>query len=93
VIIQQQPVTSALTRSQNPDDFGWFRQEQLLALIADHLAAGNWQRGGGKKSKMPYPKPIERPGTRPTRFGKDPIPLDDMAAWLGWDPVSHARAS
>lgn len=85
MIIKQQSATSALTRAMEPEDYGWNRPEQLLALIADHLAAGNWQRAGGKKSRLPYPKPIERPGTRPARFGKDPVSIDEMADWLGWD--------
>jgi hypothetical protein len=33
----------------------------LLAIVADRLAAANWQRGGGKGRK---PEPIPRPGIR-----------------------------
>lgn len=90
MIIRHQPATSALTRALNPDDYGWNLPEQLLALGVDQLAIANWQRAGGKKSKLPYPKPIERPGVRPTRFGKAPISIDDMADWLGWAPDSQA---
>lgn len=85
MIIAQQPSTSALTRALNPDDYGWNLLEQLLASGVDQLAVANWQRAGGKQSRIPYPKPIERPGTRPTRFGKDPISIEDMDAWLGWN--------
>lgn len=40
----------------------WGLREQLLALNADLVAGGNWQRGGGKG---PRPKPIKRPGAGP----------------------------
>lgn len=46
-------------------DAEWSTTDHLLALIADHLAAANWQRGG----KGPRPKPIKRPGYEPEHAG------------------------
>jgi hypothetical protein len=39
---------------------GWSTTEHLLALIADQLAAANWQRAGDKTK--PRPQPLPRPG-------------------------------
>lgn len=83
-IVQQSPRSSALFRAQYPDEAVWGHQEQLLALIADYLAAGNWQRGHGKKND--YPKPIPRPGVeQDKKFGNEAMPIDEMASWLGWE--------
>ena len=84
VTITQAPRSSALYRDLNPEEAEWGMQEQLLALVADYLAAANWQRSGA--SKKDYPKQIPRPGVTPdsTKFGKQAISIDDMAAWLGW---------
>lgn len=38
----------------------WNASDHLLAVVADLLAAANWQRGGDKKK--PRPKPLPRPG-------------------------------
>jgi len=88
VIIGQQPTGSAVSRAIDGNDYVWDLKAQLLARIADDLAVNNWLTSGGKKSRNPYPKPIERPGTRPERYGKDPIAIDDMADWLGWERPS-----
>lgn len=37
----------------------WGDAEHILAHILDVLAAGNWQRGGGKGRR---PQPLPRPG-------------------------------
>lgn len=86
-IIHNQPPTeaSALYRAINPDDWPWSMEAQLLAAAVDELRVGNWQRGRGKKRD--FPKPITRPGVEPdstTYGGKKPLPMDDMAEWLGW---------
>lgn len=83
-MIRQAPRTSALVRATNPEMHEWGLVEQLLADIADHEHIGAWQRSGGKKKD--YPKPIPRPGVEADekRYGKKPLPLDAMKAWLGW---------
>lgn len=83
-IVQQSPRSSALFRAMHPEEAEWGMQEQLLALVADYLAAGNWQRGQG--SKKNYPKPIPRPGvTSPDKkFGQEAVSMEEMKAWLGW---------
>lgn len=84
MIVRQSPTGTALHRAMD-DDFAWGLPEQLLAGIFDRLAEGNWQRGEGKASDRP--KPLPRPGIEPDekKFGKGPLPWDEMAAWLGWE--------
>lgn len=83
-IVQQSPRSSALGRALHPDESVWGMQEQLLALIADYISVGNWQRSQGKKKD--YPKPIPRPGVeQDKKFGADALPMDEMASWLGWE--------
>jgi hypothetical protein len=83
-IVRQSPRSSALYRSTNPEEAAWGLQEHLLATIADYTAIGIWQRGQG--SKKDRPKPIPRPGVETDqKWGKDAIPVDEMAAWLGWE--------
>lgn len=85
VVIRQSGQDSALFRAINEDDHFWGLAEMLLAEIADGVAVGNWQRGNGKRRD--YPKPIPRPGVEPdstTYGGKKPLPIDEMADWLGW---------
>lgn len=88
-IVRNLPKDSALMRSMVGADAEWGLSEQLLALIGDALNAANWQRGAGKRAD--YPRPIPRPGVgedTKTSYGKDAIPLEDMAAWLGWPEPS-----
>ena len=84
VIVRRSPRGSALNRERYPEDSEWGLPEQLLAAIFDVLQAGNWQRGGGQGKR---PEQLERPGVKPARKvrGSGPIPMDEMAAWLGWD--------
>lgn len=59
----------------------WGVAEYLLALVADAINMGNWQRGGGKG---PRPQAIERPNDNKSKsFGSDPIPIKDFNDW--WD--------
>ena len=82
-IVRQSPRSSALYRAMNPDEAEWGLTEQLLAVVADYTAVGNWQRGQGKQKD--YPKPIPRPGVQgDKRYGKQAVSIDEMAEWLGW---------
>jgi len=82
------PPDSALARSRG-DDATWTRDQMLLALIADELAAANWIavcRSQKKKSKWPKkPKPIPRPGVEKDagakRIGSEPIPISEFEKW------------
>lgn len=49
-------------------DESWTTGEHLAALIADQLAAANWQRGGGKGTR---PKPILRPSDMQARRDRE----------------------
>lgn len=84
-IIRQGPNTTALFRALNPEDHLWGLPELLLAEIADGERAAVWQRGGGKRKDRPEPIPRPGVGQKETQtYGKDALPLDEMAAWLGW---------
>lgn len=76
-------------RPAEPDD-EWTLEAQLLALIADRLAVLVYVEAKRAGGKPPKPKPIPRPGVKPdqdvTQMGADPLPLDEMAEWLGWAP-------
>ena len=60
---------------------------QLLAVIADQIAHGNWQRGGDKNA--PQPEPIPRPGTEGfarrvfEANDEDALTMDEMDEVLG----------
>ena len=84
MIVNQSPRDSALRRAQaGGEGHLWSVTDYLLALIADLLQSGNWQRAGDKHA--PRPKPIPRPGEKPDgeHMGSDPIPLGEFDAW--WD--------
>lgn len=49
----------AATWDEAGDDRAWDAGAHLTALAVDHLAAGNWQRGGDKSRSRP--KPVPRP--------------------------------
>lgn len=68
----------------HPEDAAWSLTDLLLAEVADALRIANWQRGSGKRSE--FPKPIPRPGVEPDAktYGREAIPIDRMAEWLGW---------
>lgn len=72
----------------------WTADTYVLAVIADLLQAGNWQRGGGKG---PRPKPLPRPADAATKHLTSdelrrnrmqsgvigtPKTLDEMKEWL-----------
>lgn len=64
------------------EDALWTLSNHLLATVADRIAGGNWQRGGGKGGR---PKPIRRPGTgggRTTYGGKHGRTNEEVTAAL-----------
>ena len=79
---------SALHRALLGDDSDWSTTNQLLAMVADHLAVANWfQTKDGQKGKN-RPKQIPRPGVRDeeeTTYGKGTsMSMDEARKWLGW---------
>lgn len=54
----------------------WGTDSYLLAYALDLLAAGNWQRGGGKGAR---PKPIPRP-----KAESEPVTTADLADFRSW---------
>lgn len=86
VIVRNLPPTSSLSRAINGEAADWGVTEHLLALIADHLAGANWQRGGGQGMQ---PRPVRRPGadTESRTFGSgDAIPMSQFNDW--WNTVT-----
>ena len=79
---------SALYRALLGDDSDWNTTNQLLAMVADHLAVANWfQTKDGQKGKN-RPKQIPRPGVRDEEehtYGKGTsMSMDEARKWLGW---------
>lgn len=84
VIAMQSPPTSALVRAIQPERAAWAAglvTADLLALVADLLAVANWQRQGKRNAQRP--KPITRPGDKPSAssWGAEPIPIRDFDSW------------
>lgn len=81
MVFQHAPRESVLGRSVAGPLGDWSVEAYLLAIVADGINAGNWQRGGGKG---PKPQRIERPQEkRAQSFGSDPIRIADFNDW--WD--------
>ena len=79
---------SALYRALLGDDSDWNTTNQLLAMVADHLAVANWfQTKDGQKGKN-RPKQIPRPGVKDEEehtYGKGTsMSMDEARKWLGW---------
>lgn len=81
ILAQQKPSESALWMEQNPDHM-WGLPEFLLADAVDTLHMLFWAKTKDGARNRNRPKPVERPGRRPERLGKKPLPLDEMDAWL-----------
>ena len=81
LLTQQKPSESALWMEQNPDHM-WGLPEFLLADVADTLHMLFWAKTKDGAKNRNRPKPVERPGRRPERMGKKPLPLDEMQVWL-----------
>ncbi|WP_181130008.1 hypothetical protein [Rathayibacter sp. AY1E1] len=84
---EQRPESST---SESVHGLRWDIGEQLLAMIADTLAQGNWQRAGRKTA--PRPKPIPRPWEkkRTQTLGRDAIPVVEFDGW--WDAQAKTPA-
>lgn len=57
----------------------------LVAEAVDALHAANWLNSKDGQTGMNRPKPIPRPGHRPKKEDYDPLPMDEMLDWLGWE--------
>lgn len=61
----------------------WDASAYLLAHIADLLAAGNWQRGGGRGSR---PRPLTRPSAEGDIEPVTAADIDDFRTWYSEQP-------
>lgn len=60
VLLKHLPRESSFAQVQFGERVRWSDQEHLLALIADAIRVGNWQRQGDKRK--PRPDSLPRPG-------------------------------
>lgn len=84
IVTRMPPHKSALAFERNPDDAPWGLTEHLLAEVTDVQRLALWAKTKDGSKNRNRPKPIERPGRRPERFGKKPLMLERMKDWLGW---------
>lgn len=91
VVAQQAPPeSSAVHRALlGEEKQAWGLSEQLLAMVVDELRVLAWQNTKDATKGRNYPKPLPRPGVTQDEGVKvgsraDALPLDEMAAWLGW---------
>lgn len=76
------PATSAFGRSVHGEAATWDTADHLLAVIADAVQVGNWQRSGRKRRK---PQPIPRPGQdgkQRKKFGTGRRSIDEAQAFF-----------
>lgn len=82
VVVSQAPADGALTRSRYPD--AHLLLDRRLEILDWRLAVANTQRGnqsGARKSEFPELPAWAR--QTETRIGSAPLPLDELAEWLG----------
>lgn len=82
MLIRHLPRESATARVIHGPAMTWGDTEYLLAHALDLLAAGNWQRGGGKG---PRPRLCPRPGVEDrevTRYGRGGMPISEAAEYF-----------
>lgn len=90
IIVEHLPRTSALGRATLGKDAKWGFSEQLAATQIDALNMLIWMNSEDGRKNRRRPKPIPRPGidTGEQNVGRDPLPVDEMASWLGWETPS-----
>lgn len=81
IIVAEAPVESALTRARYEREH--LRLEHLLEALHYQLAVANVQRGNQSKAKKEDFPPIPDWALDSNTIGKKPLPMDEMAAWLG----------
>jgi hypothetical protein len=68
-LIRRLPPDSELSKEAHGislEEASWSRTDHLLAIVADHLAIGNWLFASANSDKAPdRPTPIPRPGSEP----------------------------
>jgi hypothetical protein len=88
-LVANLPPKCALMRAVHPDEWEWDLEAQLSALIVDSIRHHEWQSArltpGVKGLSQNPPPPIPRPGVEPAekKYGRDVLPMDEMAEWLG----------
>lgn len=81
VIVRQAPEGSAIDRAVNGD---WTLSHRLLGTGVDALHVANWQRSADGEKGRNYPKSVlPDADDGEVRYGKDALPYDEMADWLG----------
>lgn len=87
VIVAQASPDGPLFQAKYPEEIPQIRLERLLELVHYELSVANTQRGnqsGAKRSDFPdVPEWAKQKDTE--TYGSEPVPFDDMAAFLGGD--------
>lgn len=85
VIVHGASRTSPIGRSTGGESTEWGATEHLLALLVDSVAWTNYlmQFQINPRSQPERPRPVSRPGVKPTgtRLGADPIPISQFEEW------------
>lgn len=91
-IIRNAPRSSAVARSLDPERAEWSTTDYLLAQVVDSQAWLVWAKTEDGAKNRNRPRPLPRPGMTPDvgeaevrHFGSDPIPLDELHDFLGWE--------
>jgi hypothetical protein len=86
VLISRLPLSATLWHELHGSAVEWDVSDHLLATVVDLLAAGNWQRGGGKGRR---PRRMKRPGAGgTTRHGRTEQDPHDVATFLArYQPI------
>lgn len=94
-IVQEAPLDSAITRAISPDAYEWSTQLKTNQLMHSNEFSSRqlvWTKteDAAKNRLRSAPKPAPAPWVEPDEsrevkhFGSKPIPLDDLAEFLGW---------
>lgn len=93
VIVRRSPVSSALSQEVLGDAVAWTVADHLLAQVVDNTNWLVWAKTeDGSKGKN-RPQRLRRPGDpdvpdEDVQYGSDPLSLEEMQEWLGWQTPS-----
>jgi Family of unknown function (DUF5361) len=97
VIFRMAEPPSRIFSAVHGDDAQWGLPEQLLASMADDLSWLVWAKTEDGQKNRNRPDRIPRPGVKPNKdrkqIGSAPLPIDQMAEWLGWTTTDEETKS
>jgi hypothetical protein len=84
IVTRMPPQKSALQQELASQDAGWTLTNHLLAEAVDSLHLLLWAKTKDGYKNRNRPHPIQRPGRRRERLGKQPLGISEIRDWLGW---------